>query len=495
MRRSVRDTFFPALLAVVSAALGCGSDGAPPPPGRIYFPIALEISADSADDGGDYLVVANSNFDLRYNAGSLQAYDLNVLNEQLEIRCGELSVDERSECGIIPIEDNRDDLGPTIFPVADLLESEVLTGSFADGLGLAPSGDGSRLYLPVRSEGNLSHVDMSATGVLTCGAMEDSEALVDGDRHTCTDTFRSAEDGAAREDGLLVPPDPVSLVVGARADRLDGATGNYIVMAHRGGRMSLFSETIDGARPALVDTLEGLPNELVEFASDPVDGSLWVATAFDPVIPRVGVALGQTADNSFLFRASDLAVTGVDTGSDILGDTRVVRFDPRPDVRRAYVLARRPRAVLVVDVEGSEGAIDVRAQIPVGFGPSRMEVEHFDNVDGDGMPDTGPSFTLAFVTNFDSRDLFVIDLDAERLVGIVRSLGGPFELAVDVTRKRVYVGDFRSSVLRVLDLQPMFDCLIDDDFEPPDPTDDTSVGCSPATLGFVGRPRAVQELI
>ena len=484
MRRHC-DTLVPTLLAVLSAALGCGSDGAPPPPGRIYFPIALEVSDDFDGDGrGDFLVVANSNFDLRYNSGSLQTYDLEAIDRGLEENCRPLSPDERSECGIIAVEDAREDLGDSITPVGGLIASEVLVGSFADGLGLVPSGDGARAYLPVRSEGDLSYVDMSAEGVLTCGGSQDSTNLTGG-RHECTDTFRGAEAGASSEEGLLVPPDPVALVVGPRADRLPGVEGNYIVMAHRGGRLSLFWETATGARPQLVDTLEGLPNELVEIEADPVDGSLWVATAFDPVVPRVGVALGQTIDNSFLFRASDLAVTGIDTGGAGLGDTRVVRFDPRPDVRRAYVLSRRPRAVLSVDVDGSVGALDVRAQIPVGFGPSRMEVAQFP----DPADPAADGFTLAFVTCFDSRDLYVIDLDAERLVGIVRSLGGPFELAVDVARRRVYVGDFRSSVVRVLDLDPMFDCLT------AGADRDVSMECSPQVLGFVGRPRAVQELI
>jgi hypothetical protein len=490
MRRSVRDSFLPALLLAVLAA-GCGSDGAPPPPARLYFPIALNLSDDFDMDGaGDFLVVANSNFDLRYNSGSLQAYDLSQVNDALDERCGDVDpIDE--DCGIIPIEDNRDDLGANITPIPNLVASEVLVGSFADGLAYAPSGTGARVYLPIRSEGDLSYVDLSSEGVLSCGASQDSTAIAPGIRHQCVDTFRGAEAGASNEDGLLVPPDPVAAAVGTRASRIPGAEGNYIVMAHRGGRMSLFWETATGARPQIVDTIEGLPNELVEIAEDPVDGSLWVATAFDPVVPRVGIALGQTAGDSFLFRASDLAVTGIDTGDASLGDTRQVRFDPRPDVRRAYVLARRPRAVLSVDVDGSVGALDVRAQIPVGAGPSRMEVTHFDDLDGDQDPSTGPSFTLAFVTCFDSRDLYVIDLDAERLVGIVRSLGGPFELAVDEARKRVYVGDFRSSVLRVLDLEPTFDCLTDEDYD----GSDDEPECSPTQLGFVGRPRAVQELI
>ncbi len=494
MRRSVRDSFLPALLLAVLAG-ACGSDGAPPPPARLYFPIALNVSQDfDGDEKGDFLVVANSNFDLRYNSGSLQAYDLEAVNLALDGHCGERDLVDGSECGVIDAADPRDDLSDEILVQPDLVASEVLVGSFADGLAMAPSGAGARIYLPVRSDGDLSYVDMSPTGILFCGDHEvDSAALAPGARHQCVDTFRGAEAGASSEEGLLVPPDPVAALVGPRSSRLPGAEGNYIVMAHRGGRLSLFTEPTDGARPQIIATIDEFPNELVEIAEDPVDGSLWVATAFDPVVPRVGIALGQTAQDTFLFRASDLRVSGIDTGDTSLGDTREVRFDPRPEVRRAYVLSRRPRAVLVVDVDESVGALAVRRQISVGVGPSRMEVTHFDDVDGDGDPATGRSFTLAFVTNFDSRDLYVIDLDAEALVGIVRSLGGPFELAVDEARKRVYVGDFRSSVLRVLDLQPMFDCLTDEDYE--ELPEEVDIECSPTQLGFVGRPRAVQELI
>ena len=85
----------------------------------------------------------------------------------------------------------------------------------------------------------------------------------------------------------------------------------------------------------------------------------------------------------------------------------------------------------------------------------------------------------------------MIDVDASRLVGIVRGLGGPFELAVDVRRRRVYVLDFRSSVIRVIDLEPMFACLNDATFD----RAQDAAECSPLTLGIVGRPRAVRELI
>ena len=481
MRNSVRASIASLLCAaslggglVVS---GCSSDGSPPPPGRLYFPTTVGLSPDfDADGASDFLVVANSNFDLRYRAGSLQTYDLDVLDERLEEHCSMLPPDDRENCGIIPVQDNRDDLGDSITPVVDLLVAEALIGSYVSGQAIAPSAAGARIYLPVRSDENLTYVDLSPDGSLFCGDPDPSNDFDDSGRHECTDAFREAEPS---DQDVATPPDPVALMVAPRSQKIPGAEGNYIVMAHRGGRMSLLWETAEGARPQVVDVLDGFPVAMSDVAMDPVTQLLWEATIFDPVIPRVGVALGETQEDSFLFRSSDAVVAGtVDTATDG-ADTREIRFDPRPDVRRAYVLSRQPRAVLVVDVDQSVGSLAVRDQIPVGFGPSRIAVTEFE----DGR-------VLAFVTCFDSRDLYVIDVDAGLQVGIVRNLGGPYELAVDVPRRLVYVGDFRSSVLRVLDLEPMFDCLDDTDF-----TASGDGECSPVPLGFVGRPRAVQELI
>jgi len=80
-------------------ALGaCDNEGAPPPNGRLAFPAALAVSPD-----GSFLYVANSNFNLRYNSGSLQTYDLAVLNERIDAAgCPESQADS---CGIISAED------------------------------------------------------------------------------------------------------------------------------------------------------------------------------------------------------------------------------------------------------------------------------------------------------------------------------------------------------------------------------------------------------
>lgn len=470
---------------------GCDNTGEPPPVGRLVFPIALGISPD-----GNHLYVANSNFDLRYNAGSLHSYDLEALERSLPsfvddpaARCNADGIDVDT-CGVIPIEDERDDLLDDIDPVANLLVDQVRIGSYTDGLAVARLGASDRLYLPVRSDANLTFVDADDRGCFQCTG-ETVDCTLNRETtlgRPCDDAHRRGDDEEATLRDIELPADPVGVTVGPlndviRGPSMDPVDGNYVLFAHRDGRASLFFDQPVGGSlaPVLIHTLSGLPTELVDITIEPETQLAWLPSALNPVVGRVGIAFdGMTADpeRSYLYNAGDLFMRGVDTGTVTRGDTRVIRFDPRPGVNRAYVLSRRPRALLVVDTEDSVSSVNVIDAIEVGFGPSRLDIVSF--------PD--PERTLAFISCYDSRDVYVVDVDLGRLVGIVRGLGGPFELTVDVGRDRLYVLDFRSSVIRVIDLQPMFACLGDDMGTARD------AECSPQQIGVVGRPVAVTEL-
>ena len=63
----------------------------------------------------------------------------------------------------------------------------------------------------------------------------------------------------------------------------------------------------------------------------------------------------------------------------------------------------------------------------------------------------------------------------------MHNLNGPFELAIDSFRKRLYVADFRSSVVRVLDLGPVVAEAFGDRTDAP-------------LVGTLGIPKVVQEL-
>jgi hypothetical protein len=72
-----------AVLALASMPVGTGGcytggGGNAPPLDSLNFPVGLAVSA-----GGNVLYVLNSDFDLEFNAGSLQAYDLTMLRQHV----------------------------------------------------------------------------------------------------------------------------------------------------------------------------------------------------------------------------------------------------------------------------------------------------------------------------------------------------------------------------------------------------------------------------
>ncbi|MFI5306252.1 MAG: hypothetical protein ACHQ53_02805, partial [Polyangiales bacterium] len=65
----------------MTLALGCNinNPGDEPPRGLLYFPNAMVLSKHADGEAPRYMFIANSDFDLRYNAGSVQAFSLERL--------------------------------------------------------------------------------------------------------------------------------------------------------------------------------------------------------------------------------------------------------------------------------------------------------------------------------------------------------------------------------------------------------------------------------
>ena len=473
------------LVALLGASLvGCETGGRPPPSGQLFFPTAMAIGPT-----GDVLYVANSNFDLRFNRGSLHSYDLARLNELMDA-CPALVADPSNritsagECQVLPLEleDRLGELRQEDVRFEAILIDQVQTGSFADGIALSP--EGGRLYLPMRGDANLTFVNTDASGDLSCGGDPSSGF------ERCSAEFARVDESLSRARDLDLPNDPVGVVAGPFADLLPPgsapAAGTYVLFAHRGGSASLFvdGDQPDRTQPRLLSTLDGLGALLVDVTFDRASGFGWLASASTLGVARfgVGVELLEAGDGAFaqiertqLYRARTLVFEDLDTSRGF-GDVRALAADPRPDVRRAYLLNRTPNTLLVADPEVDPDQIRILRRVPVGLGPSKLTVEEF--------PAEGR--TLAFVSCFDSQDVWVVDVDLGVLVGIVRNLGGPFEITVDVPRQRAYVLDFVASTVRFIDLAPMFACL----------RGDLMAGdeCSPRLLGLLGRPAARDEL-
>jgi DNA-binding beta-propeller fold protein YncE len=241
------------------------------------------------------------------------------------------------------------------------------------------------------------------------------------------------------------------------------------VVAHRSGAASFMIDRGDGL--TLVDSLEGFSEELLATTLGP-DGKVWIPSSLSPLIARLGIGLDGSADvvaeDGLLYNAGLARVGGV-TGDGAL-DARAVAFDAAGN---ALVLTRFPGTLVLADGGlQPDGSLSVVASIEVGVGPSRLRVASLH----------GREF--AFVSCFDSRDVYVVDLVARELAAVVRGMTGPFEFEVDTVRERAYIADFRTSVIRVVDLAPMLTCL--------DAPGEPNRECAPELIGLVGRPTTLQ---
>ena len=366
--------------------------------------------------------------------------------------------------------------------VPELISGEVEIGSFSDGLGI--NKDGRRLYLPVRSDANITWVDVNDQGQLSCGGEF-------GVRHTCMGKYR---DGAGELVNPTVdisfPPDPVDVYVGDLSDDFappgdeDDPTynGDYILVAHREGRASLLIDQVPTApedsrtemRPRLAATLDELAREQVTITYEPGAKRAWIPSALESVIVRVGIGLDGDPTQSYMFDAGPLFVTGLDRGT----SQRDIRFDPRPDRNLAYIVSRSPESLIVAETDVAGQQLSMLGQIPTCLDPSRVQIAE--------VPARGGTVVLAFVSCFLSRRVQVLDTDKFQGITTLTNISGAFEFVIDAPRLLMYTADFSTSVLRVADLRPLVACLEGGSTAPEE--------CSPQLLGLVGFPQPVSEL-
>ena len=101
--------------AMFCAAAGTSScystgDGTAPPGKAIYYPVGLQVSA-----GGTVLYAVNSDFDLQFNGGTLQSYDLAL------IRRHTLDIIRDPRAPNVPILDRQNQTGAVCTARADSL--------------------------------------------------------------------------------------------------------------------------------------------------------------------------------------------------------------------------------------------------------------------------------------------------------------------------------------------------------------------------------------
>lgn len=387
-----------AVFALAPGGCNVENEGIDPPADELIYPVGLAM-----DPGGAVLYVANANFDLKYNGGTVVAIDLDAV----ESHQGEANI-----------------------PAADVIDagSSVRIGTFASDLVLSPEGD--RLFAPVRGDNSVTWIDVEAGGGrrLRCwGGSPGGAAPPCTGEHVIGTSLNAL--------GLRLPSEPYGIAF----------HDTYAIVTHAGvGEVSLIADV--PGRPELVDIQGDLPAAASGIGVHPLTGRVYVAHRGANVLTTLDVFDGSTidavdADNRpALVPRRSVPVDAIVSGA----DSRALAF--HPDGREAYLTNRAPRSVVTLDTAiGADGApVDEWLDaLPLGQGPSRLVVH--EEVDGR---------VLLYAVCFDDALVYVIDPELRRVDGILWTGAGPHAVAFDDARQWIFVATFVTSTIEVYDGDP-----------------------------------------
>jgi len=209
-----------AMFSLVGASVvglaGCFmmGDGVPPPLDEIYYPTGLVVSPGRAT-----LYVANSNFDLQYSGGTVQAIDLvalrdkgralrDALNEGASTQPPRATAEAcAAQVPALSANDNTTLYPGPCSPVAlgSFVKKAVVIGAFASGAAIAVKPDpcdkevgrGARLFVTVRGDPSVTYFAVTDDRYALCG----SPALTLDPSSPCDDPAACLSCGAATSDG------------------------------------------------------------------------------------------------------------------------------------------------------------------------------------------------------------------------------------------------------------------------------------------------------
>jgi hypothetical protein len=488
-----------ALLPFLTLVVGCfpPGEGVEAPIDGVYFPVGLAIDATAS-----HLFVVNSDFDLQYNAGTVQSWDLVALRDAVA------SHGYGTDCADWGERSAQDKLlNPgrcREMSQAGLIRGKVEIGAFAtDAVYRAsPAGDGSgRLFIPVRGDATLHWIDTGADGSLACGNQGTRENAAE---IVCDDAHRSGDNEPTVENSRFVSMPGEPFGVDASAD------GRVILVSNQtSGAVGLLENDWTGSLPPELTvrywfTQTGLPERPMGVAALP-EPKLAAARGLVPdagYFPGFLVGYRSTATIHVVRAYLDSAATpprpytrvtnqspifanasGADSRGLAVDDSRresaertcMERYgiddtcaaDPSCASENSdyaeclesasaipldvFVPNRTPASLLIGQSQAindnlaSSDAPVFLNSVPIDLGPTRVVV-------GDITNWAGERERRAFVVCFDSRRIVIYDPDRRRVETEVVAGRGPQAMAIDSANGLGYVAHFTDSYVGVVDL-------------------------------------------
>ncbi|MCP4680094.1 MAG: hypothetical protein GY854_32295 [Deltaproteobacteria bacterium] len=441
-----------AIFAALVWAMGCLPDtsGVDPPTDQLIFPVGLAVVG---ENDNRYLLVANSNFNLKYNAGTIVAVDLKELEsieEKIQPEDGRVP-----DAGLEYLSEDKKDL---FIPDDQLIKADqtIRLGSFASDLELTPRKN--RAIIPVRGKRRIVIVDVDPSNggenLMSCSAE---------DERTC-DTGHHVESN----DQVSLPIEPYEIATLEysfvnRDDEGNPTSTTFTTMGFAthlsGGEVSMFRIDKVEIDQAEIDQAETLIPELLTIdpelltvdtsvlpgasgiAANSSRGEIYVSGRRDPS-PHLAIMKTKGNDLASVERKPYFDNAGsISFGSDLYGgtDARGVAVTQSGDT--IFLVTRTPEALLKIDTADRE-IVDMTT---LGADPSVVALYEA----GLDTPDPSDDITTAWVLCFLSDQVYIVE--SNNMQVHVRTTGfGPHAIAFDKVKERAYIANFRESTITVI---------------------------------------------
>ena len=399
-----------------------------PPQDQLYFPTGVAVSPDDTK-----LFVTNANSELRYDSGSINVFDLALVDQ---IVANWTVGGAKGNC--TPDPDRIETLvcDETQFMIPN---TGARIGNFATSLGVQDTGGGNlRLIVPTRGDPSIAWVDWDGSK-LSCNA--DGQGF-----ELCDDTHRLSYVHNDPNVGYL-PQEPFNVYV-------DSPNG-YAVVTHLTTGAVTLVDSPPGGNATIADVTIGLfaPDQLTGVegstgvagrVSAGADDIIYVGSRSEDRIQTFTIGRPVNDAEPYLVQGNFFFLDSVGGNAGSSVDTRGLTFSPTGD--RMYLINREPPSLQVFDT--SLKTTGLPANKGIGATDICRQASTLTSLDtGDGE--------RIYITCFSDGQLYVVDPRGQSQVEDIITVGrGPYAVAVAPSRKKVYVTNFLEDTIAVIDVAP-----------------------------------------
>ncbi len=450
------------LLALLMIPLGgCPADRSEtsPPANDPYFPTGLAVSPDwpsTPEIEEKFLFVVSANSNLQYDSGTVQVYDLDQVDQIVNLwldegRESEGCTVDASRPEALLCDTSKDNGDPASFVVAG---ASVAIGNFAVAVAAQPlASEGRvRLFVTVRGDPSVTYIDFDeASPDLECGGS--------GDLPRCDDAHRLSAQREDEETLGSLPGEPFYVSF----DEQD-----HVFVTHlTSGLVSLVRAPTASATPTDFPPPPMLMHSV---------NNLWAPSIADGSLGAAGIAPRNPAEPGGLIyvtspREARVATVRVGAGPDLQDPNDPGTIIPGEELvrgpsffingvagdaaasnarglafldggNRMVIVNRTPPSLIILDTSIGETGVPenrVLGQVEVCTAPAIVATADF----GDGP--------IAYVPCFATGQVYAIDVDRAETLAVVESGRGPNSVVAASARGRVYVANYAEDTISVID--------------------------------------------